>query len=541
MFPTRFTMSLYLLSLLLIGVGYIAIMPPFEGFDEPAHYASLRQIADTLTIPLFGKSYLPKDVADYSGPMAYSSLHPPFDSGLTYAKFFADPAAVARFLRDYRQPQPRPSFIASGAPNWEAQHPPLYYVMLAPVLRLAETAPFVSQILVLRIVSYALALAGVFFGLKAIPNAIPNSGAITGPAAAATGFLLYPVMLPMFFPEFARIGNDSLCLLLAGLAAFVLTKMFANERKLVWPLALGACLGLGLLTKAFFLPITFAIGVFLLVQCWRSGDGTVRRLRLRNGAVILVIAVLIGGGWYVYDALFNGVVIGGDDSVVRHSGFWTGVAHNLSIVDLARGATVTFVTWIWAGTWSLVRMPLSLYVPLALLMALMIGAAAVQLRRAPLGDPLWLTVLLFAVFAAGLLYHVVLVAANGGEGGTAGWYFHILMPWTAPALGLGIAALTDRAWTRWLLAGLLGYAVLFQAMAVWSQFALFTGCAIKDADKYYSFSGHLFCLDQTPTLFGRLAVIGWPVLAIIGFGGGLFCAAWLALAMQRRAKPHEQA
>jgi hypothetical protein len=533
MFPTRFTISLYLLSLFLVGVGYIAIMPPFEGFDEPAHYASVRQIADTQTVPLFGKSYLPEDVVGYRGPMPYSSLHPPFDSGLTYAKFFAQPEMVARFVRDYRQPQPRPAFIPSGEPNWEAQHPPLYYVLLAPVLRLAESAPFVSQILVLRIVSYLLALAGVFFGLKAIPA----NGAITGPAAAVTGFLLYPVVLPMFFPEFARIGNDSLCLLLAGLAAFILTRVLAHERKLVWPAALGICLGLGLLTKAFFLPITFTIGVFLLLQCWRSEDGTVRRLWLRNGVVTLIIAVLIGGGWYVYDALVNGVVVGGDDSAFRHSGFWTGIVQNLSVFDLARGASVTFITWIWAGTWSLVRMPLSLYVPLVLLVALTIGAAVVRLGRARLSDPLWLTVLLFVVFAAGLLYHVILVAANGGEGGTAGWYFHILMPWTAPMLGLGIAAFAKRAWTRILFASLLGYAVLFQVMAVWSQFALFTGCALKDADKYYSFPGHSFCLDQTFTLFSRLAVIGWPVLASIGFGGGLFCAAWLALAMPQRVKP----
>jgi hypothetical protein len=28
---------IYLLALLLIGIGYIGIMPPFESFDETAH------------------------------------------------------------------------------------------------------------------------------------------------------------------------------------------------------------------------------------------------------------------------------------------------------------------------------------------------------------------------------------------------------------------------------------------------------------------------------------------------------------------------
>jgi hypothetical protein len=77
--------------------------------------------------------------------------------------------------------------------------------------------------------------------------------------------------------------------------------------------------------------------------------------------------------------------------------------------------------------------------------------------------------------------------------------------------------------------GLLLYAVVFQTMALWSQFALFTGCATKGDDKYYAFSGHAFCLDQIPLLTDRLSVIGWPVLATIGFGSGVLCALWLLM------------
>jgi hypothetical protein len=525
--------SLYLLSLFLIGVGYIAITPPFEGFDELSHYASLRQIADTKTIPLFGRSYLPQDVAGYRGPIAYSSRNPPFDSGLTYAKFFAQPESVARFVRDYGQPQPPPVFVPSDEANWEAQHPPLYYLILAPVMHLVESSALVNQILVLRLASYMLALAGVFLGLEAIPAA----GTMINPVAASAGFLLYPVMLPMFFPEFARIGNDSLCLLLAGLAAFLLTKGLANESKTRWPAALGVCLGLGLLTKAFFLPITFVLGVFLLLRCWSSGDNKARRMRLRNSAIVLAVAAVIGGGWYIYNALANGVLIGGDDAFVRQSDFWTRIKQNLSVYDLARSGVVAFTTWIWAGTWSLARMSLSLYVPMLLMVSMTIGAFAAQLRRTPLAEPVWLPVLLVAIFSCGLLYHVVLVSAYGGVGGTAGWYFNILMPWTAPALGSGVMALGKRAWTRLLLTSLLCYGVLFQAMAVWAQVALFTGCAVKGSDKYYSFSGSAFCLDQAETIYDRLAIIGWPNLALVGFSGGLVCAGCLVLRLQRRAVP----
>ena len=531
MFPARAFVPLYLLSLFLIGVGYIAIMPPFEGFDETAHYASLRQIADTGTIPLFGESYLPRDVADYGGPLPYSTPDPPFDLGLTYAKFFADPALVARFVQEYRQPQAKPPFVPSDQLNWESQHPPLYYLILAPVLHLVETTPFVSQMLILRLVSYLLALGGVYLGLKAIPGA----GTVVKPTAAAIGFLVYPIMLPMFFPEFARIGNDSLCLLLTGLAALCLTKEFASERSILWPLALGISLGLGLLTKAFFIPVTFAIGVFLLVRFWRIRDGDAR-LRLRNGLVTAAVAVLIGGGWYLRDYLIYGDFSGSADAIriVAAGGIWANLKQHHSVYVFARSIGVMTVTWIWAGTWSFVRMSALLYAPLFVLVVITICGLATRLEKTPLASPEWLPVLLFVCLFGGLLVHV-LDMVELGWGGTGGWYLHLLMPWVAPALGLGIEVLVQRAWSRAVFVVFLCYAALFQMVALWAQIALFTGCAVKGDDKYYSFPGSAFCLDQAITIYDRMAIIGWPVLAIVGFGGGLFCAGCLVLRLERKA------
>jgi Dolichyl-phosphate-mannose-protein mannosyltransferase len=527
---------IYLLSLLLIGVGYIAIMPPFEGFDETAHFASLRQIADTGAIPLYGRSFLPQDIADYRGPAAYSTIAPPFDSRLVYAKFFAQPDMVARFVQDYRRPQPHPPFVPSQQVNWEAQHPPLYYLLLAPVLRLVEPAAFVSQILVLRLISYLFAVAGVFFAMMAIPS----SDSSIEPRAAFAGFLLYPIMLPMFFPEFARLGNDSLCLLFAGAAAFSLAKGLADERSLVWPMALGTSLGLGLLTKAFFLPITFAIGVFLLLRLWRTrGDGASWRLEWRNACTSLALPVLIGGGWYLRDYLAYGDFSGNGDAIhiAATGGIWATLKQHHSLFAFVRGVAVMIVTWVWAGTWSLVRIPPLLYAPLFLLLIVTIGGYLKQLKGTPLTRPEWLPVLLFASLSIGLFYHVVEMVAIGG-GGTGGWYLHILMPWVAPALGLGAYTVLKRTWQRQLFTVLVVFALLFQAMAIWAQIALFTGCAVKGDDKSYVFSGHSFCVDQYATVFDRLSIIGWPWLAGAGFGGGLLCIVWFVLQLNRQRRSY---
>ena len=52
----RVSLLLYFLTLFFVGFGYLAILPAFEGFDENAHYSSIRQIADIGTIPIYGAS-----------------------------------------------------------------------------------------------------------------------------------------------------------------------------------------------------------------------------------------------------------------------------------------------------------------------------------------------------------------------------------------------------------------------------------------------------------------------------------------------------
>ncbi len=122
--------------------------------------------------------------------------------------------------------------------------------------------------------------------------------------------------------------------------------------------------------------------------------------------------------------------------------------------------------------------------------------------------------------------------------GTPGWYLHILVPWSAPALGLGIWTIWECRSARPILLDLVIWVALFQFIAVWSQFALYTGCAVKADHKIYHFSTQYFCLDQYSLLISRLGVIGWPLLTLIGFGSGFGGALVLFLTLWRRhARP----
>jgi len=521
----------YLLFLFGIGIGYISITPPFEGFDETAHYSSLREIADTGRIPVLGKSYLDQSVVDYQGPMPYETGNPPFDRRLVYPKFFARPDLVAHFQQYYRRPSPHLAFRPSGESNWQAQHPPLYYLLLAQVLRGLDGLSFTAQFFVLRLISFAFAVVGVAFGLAAVNR--PDSPPERNPAVI--GFVLYLIVLPMFFPAFARIGNDSLCLLLAGVTAWLLAGWLKNDRDPGKALAIGVVLGLGLLTKAFFLPITMGLGIFLAIRLWQVRSTPSAGERLGSTVLLLLAAVLVGGGWYAYRLLTYGDLTGSEDSVqlARQGGLVAGFERHFSLFQLVRGALMPLASYQWIGTWSVTRLPEVYQVPMAALAGWVVIAYARQLARRPLADTAWLPVWMFALFVAGLFWHTVTYIALYGLGSTGGWYLHILMPWAAPAVGLGIASIAAHQRVRPLLAALLAYAFAFHMFALWAQLALFTGCATKGNDKYYVFSGSVLCFDRAPLIMDRLAVLGYPALAISGFALGLACLGWLLVQVRR--------
>jgi len=322
---------------------------------------------------------------------------------------------------------------------------------------------------------------------------------------------------------------------LAGVTAWLLASWLQDERDPVKALAIGVVLGLGLLTKAFFLPITVALGIFLAVRLWLRRQAPAPGERLRSTALLLLAAVLVGGGWYVYKLLAYGDITGADEAIrlERQGGMLASFKSHFSFFQLVRGTLMPLVSYQWVGTWSVTRPREIFQVPLVVLAVWIAIAYLRQLRDRSVADPAWLPVWLFSLFLLGLFWHVLIDIALFSLGAAGGWYLHILMPWVAPALGLGIASILARQWPRRLAVLLLIYAFAFHTLVLWAQIALFTGCATKGNDKYYVFSGKALCFDQVPLIADRLAVIAYPTLALIGFALGLACLAWLLVQISR--------
>jgi hypothetical protein len=538
LFKLKFTVF-YLLGLFFIGLGYLSILPPYEGFDETAHISSIRQIAFNRTIPIYGDSFIDLKISQYGGPLFYTSGSPPFDAHLTYKKFFENPVLVKNFSNFYSQGYDEENFIPSGQANWQSQHPPLYYLLMSPVVHFTNNLSLLNQIFILRLISYSLALFGVALGLAAVFKNTPNIQTYD----SLLGFLIYPIVLPMFFIEFARVGNDSLCIFLAGLVCYELSYNAFSQWSKLQALIIGVTLGLGLLTKAFFWPISVAIIVFYILQLVLNYNK--KQLNLKDVLNLLILSsslLLIGGGWYAYKLVTFGSFTGSDLDVQLNSngGFLEGLILHFNLFELIRGFIVWFATYSWGGTWSVVRLPSIIQVPALFMAAIIFFSIGKKLIKQPLTDHLWLHFLIFIFFYIGLMWHVFVGMAVGGVATSGGWYLHTIMPWVAIAMGYGFKELLKKRNGDLYAPFIIAYCIFYQIIAIWFSVTLYSGCSTKGADKYFQFNSTLLCLDQIPEIFVNLQILAFPTLAFFSFiFGSIFLAisAKVLIHAKRRCYP----
>jgi hypothetical protein len=506
----------YLISIFLIGIGYISILPPFEGFDETAHYSRLRETKDHPLAVIKKESFIDRAVVEYKGPMPFSSGKPPFDEGFNYQKFFSDKANSRDYIKNYWQTPMNSSYIASSDKNHQYQHPPLYYLLLAPLT--IKSIPFIYQFYMIRAVSLVMAIAGVFFGLLALRNIFQSNGHKTELMASLFGFFIYPIIFPMFFLEFARIGNDSLCLLILGLISYIwtLNADFLCSRNKAF--LIGCLLGLGLLTKALFIPITGAFLFFITLQSFANGiNFSISFKLLKKLSLILFPTAIIGGSWYLFKIVTHGDPGLGTEVIELGSngGFFSGLISNFSLIGFIRGLLVPIFSFIWAGSWSLVRMSEYLELPLVFFGFGLLYFHFQHLRKESIENYHWLGFLMFLFVYIGLAVHVLISMSLTGLGQSGGWYLHILMPWIASAIGLASFRFIQSQFKRLIFFVLLTYSFVFQLMAILSHLALFSGFASKGLNKYFLFPEKTFGLSDYFTMLNNLSVLTFPYIGIL--------------------------
>jgi len=510
----------------ILGLAHVALLPPWEGFDEEAHYSSLQQVADAHEVPRLGRARLSEDVWSYgqSAPVRYRNEPGGDQPGrYSYRSFFeASPGVVAQGRSAvHGRPFAARHYTASPRVNWEAQHPPLYYAVLSPVYALTRGLSWGAQLFVLRAVTYLFAWLALVVGVYACATAIPTlRGGALHHDWLMLGVASWPLVFPGWFPEMARLGNDSLCALIVAAVWWSTVRALGHGPTFRYAWCLGLLLGLGWLTKAFFIPVSLGLGAFWCMrEFWLGGACALARLSLR----LLVTAALIGaiaGWWYIGNWREYGVVVGSIDILHLNEagGLASGLEQRFTVGALVRFAASFATRLAWPSTWSLARPPYIYLVPMALAVLLAAAAYLSALRRfRPTGLewlPLWLT----APVVAGFVYHMlVLIALTGKGSGFGGYYLHLLAVPLGTALGLGAGVWWRRSIARLLGAAFVLYSAAFAVAISWAQVLLFAGILGKSESKFYQMPLKLPPLLGIPEALARMTVLAYPVIGVVAW------------------------
>jgi len=527
---SKFSVIFLLGGYLVLGLSHIAILPPWEGFDENAHFSYIQQIADTGSLPKPGSAKISKDVDGYKqyAPMPYCYV-PLFKAGegYTYHSFFnLPPASIQKAYTAIHVPPAKVrKFRPGDMLNWQTQHPPLYYMVLAPVFRLTRSLALIDQIFWLRLVSYIFAWTALLItilGGYRLSKARHDDVRLASRPWLVFGTVCIPLLFPSWFPEMARIGNDSLCALWLSLLWILLIRVHTVGKTYPVALMMGLLLGLGCLTKAFFVPLSAGFLFSLLLHDVVSADGS-RRAALLRTFMVLAVLIAVSGWWYWGNWLEGRSLLGSNEmNEISSSGSLVDlIRHHFTIKSWLRGHAAMIVTLGWSCTWSFIRPPYIYMLPLAALVVFIALTYMWALRHYKFHTLEWAPLWCILPVILGLSYHVLLMVALTGEGrGTSGYYLLFMVPVIGTAVGIGLLSFWHKALFR-IIAILLGvYAVCFAVVISWAQFMLYAGILSASEDnKFYRLPDAFPPYFGLPDAIANLSVLAYPRM-------GIFC--WLA-------------
>jgi hypothetical protein len=513
----RAAVALLLAASLLLGLAHIALLPPWEGFDETGHYSYIQQVATTGHWTRRGDK-MSKDIDHY---LKVAPANENVPRQWTYHQFFsADPEIIARGREIvHALPAAPRSFVPGVIGNWQAQHPPLYYYLMAPAFLVSSGWSLGAQLFFLRAISYLIAWASLAILAIVMLRRVSDDERMTVLLPLALG--LCPLMFPIWFPEMARIGNDSAVTLLAT-CTFVLVERAVRRATTADYALLGGTLGVALMTKATFLPVTAAVVAVLAGLAWRARAAPAERARRLTGlGLCLMLVACISAWWYVGNLLETGSLIGSNDAanMSAPAGMLAELRNVLSRYRLMLTLWVSATSFLWYGTWSFVQPPPLSMVPLLGLVAILLFGSWRYLRERGLHSIGCFALLTFFFFSLALLYQsLILLISTANPAAT--WYLHSVSPIWAVLVGCGIAGAARFFWLRQLIRILLAYALVFFPAATLLNLLFFAGCApFAPTGHYISFDNALRCVSDFSRVYDNLAVltmpnIGFPLLVI---------------------------
>lgn len=262
-----------------LSLAYSLADPPFEPSDELAHYLYIRHLVTEHRLP----------IQRVPAGRAYQNHHPPLYYLLgALVSFWVDDSDLEAIVE-----RGNPFW---GYDPWAVGRDNKNQYLYGPFERFAGSGT-VLRLRLVRFLSILLGLGTVLATYGAAREVFPDRRDM------ALGALAFVAFHPMFLYLSGAINNDNLITFWGACTAWGLMRLL--RRGFSWPrsLALGAILGLALITKITALFLFPAVGAgLLLAACkWRAW-----RELWWMGLAIGLLVLLLAGWWFLRNYLLYG-------------------------------------------------------------------------------------------------------------------------------------------------------------------------------------------------------------------------------------------
>ncbi|HXE44433.1 MAG TPA: DUF2142 domain-containing protein [Conexibacter sp.] len=390
-------------AVLLLGLAWALLVPPFQAPDEPAHVGYVQSLVEGPGLPgdarrpIFSTEQFAAETAANSDQTAANLSNRPEWSAFAWRRWQRRDATSVRAL----------ARSDGGGPNPAASNPPLFYLYDAVPYALAHGGDFFTRFTLMRLATM-LWLLGTVAGAWLLAGEVFARDRLLQLVAAGVAGLL-----PMVTFVSAQVGPDGQLYALWTLALWLGVRLLKRGATPGGAAALLGVTGLAIVTKATSYALLPAALLALAIGLWRLRGERGRAVRSAGAGLAALLAPTLA--WVLTARLLNHAVAaqvsqgahGGGTNIRQFLSYlWQYYLPRLPFLQPAHGPGLpAFHIWIEQGTaafgWLEVRFPHSIYVVAAGLVAA-IGLAALARIVATRGR-VDLDVAAFLLLAAGAL------------------------------------------------------------------------------------------------------------------------------------------